>query len=101
MEPATKTPPYAARCARTACRAGTWPRTRPGLEAALGILTGYRDDELRRRWVLGAGCWVLRILGDASVDPRTHEVRAVKALRDAVPGLSLTAAVAFVREAAR
>jgi hypothetical protein len=69
-------------------------RERPGLEAALGILTGYRDDELRRRWVL-------RILGDASVDPRTHEVRAVKALRDAVPGLSLTDAVAFVREAAR
>jgi hypothetical protein len=68
-------------------------RERPGLEAALQLVNEYSPAELRRRWVLG-------ILDEASVDPRTHAVKAVKALRDAVPSLSLIDANALVKEAA-
>ena len=68
-------------------------RERPGLEAALRITEEYSPDELRRRWVAG-------ILTAASVDPRANTVKAVKALRDAVPLLSLSDAVQLVKEAA-
>jgi hypothetical protein len=66
---------------------------RPGLAAALRIVEGYSPAELRRRWVAG-------ILEAAPVDPRTDTVRAIKALRDAVPLLSLSDAVALVQEVA-
>ena len=68
-------------------------RERPGLEAALRIIEGYSPAELRRRWVAG-------ILTEAAADPRTDTVKAVKALRGAVPALSLSDAVAMVKEAA-
>jgi len=73
--------------------AASGERERPGLEAALRIIEGYPPGELLRRWVSG-------ILTAAAVDPRTDTVRAIKALRDAVPALSLADAVALVKEAA-
>ena len=73
--------------------AASGERERPGLEAALRIIEEYSPGELRRRWVTG-------ILTAASADPRANTVHAVKALRDAAPGLSLSDAVALVKEAA-
>jgi hypothetical protein len=67
-------------------------RERPGLEAALRIIEQSSPEELRRRWVTG-------ILMAASVDPQVSTVTAVKAVRDAVSGLSLGDAVALVKEA--
>lgn len=71
--------------------AASGERERPGLEAALRIVEGHSPEELRRRWVAS-------ILRRAGVDPRTETVKAVKALRDAVPALSLRDAVAMVKE---
>lgn len=65
---------------------------RPGLEAALRIVEGYSPQDLRRRWVAS-------VLAAAAADPGANTVQAVKALRGAVPGLSLADAVALVREA--
>jgi hypothetical protein len=67
-------------------------RERPGLEEALRTIGEYSPEELRRRWVAG-------ILTAAAVNPQTDSVKAVKALRDAAPGLSLSDAVALVKEA--
>jgi hypothetical protein len=73
--------------------AASGERERPGLESALRIIEEYPAGELRRRWAAG-------ILAEAAADPRTDMVKAVKALRDAVPALSLRDAVAMVKEAA-
>jgi hypothetical protein len=67
-------------------------RERPGLEEALRIIGRYSPEQLRRRWVADT-------LTAAAVDPQTDTVKAVKALRDAAPGLSLSDAVAMVKEA--
>ncbi|MDX2528525.1 hypothetical protein ACSCB1_39690 [Streptomyces europaeiscabiei] len=42
--------------------------------------------------------WVVKVLAEQGIDPRTNEVAAVKALRAALPGLSLVAATALARE---
>ncbi|WP_336605623.1 hypothetical protein [Streptomyces sp. BA2] len=65
---------------------------RPGLQAALDILNRHAtatDDQRIRQWVR-------RTLSEAGVEPDEH-VRAVKALRDAVPGLGLIAANDLVK----
>ncbi|MFJ5557817.1 hypothetical protein ACIQCD_10415 [Streptomyces sp. NPDC093250] len=64
----------------------------PGLRVALGILDGFTASDPRVRWVG-------KVLGEQGINPRTHEVAAIKALRDALPGLSLVAATALAREA--
>ncbi|GAA2721955.1 MULTISPECIES: hypothetical protein [Streptomyces] len=79
-----------------AALAAAGPEERPGLERAAGLVARHAarpEREVRAEWTRG-------ILGAAGVDPRTHEVHAVRALRKAEPGLSLKAAVVLVREAA-
>ncbi|MGP4003593.1 hypothetical protein [Streptomyces sp. 8N706] len=69
---------------------------RPGLARAAAIVAAERgrdDAEVRGRWVRG-------MLGTSGVDPRTDLIAAVKALRRAVPGLRLAAAVEMAKEAA-
>ncbi|MFH8383943.1 hypothetical protein ACH4E7_23850 [Kitasatospora sp. NPDC018058] len=65
---------------------------RPGLRRAVDIVEGF---------VAGAGPigveWARKVLELAGVDPRTAEVRAVKELRSARPGLGLKEAVALVK----
>ncbi|MFI1800883.1 hypothetical protein ACH427_26505 [Streptomyces sp. NPDC020379] len=75
--------------------AGASDEQRPGLELAAGLIARYAerpDRELRAEWTRG-------VLAEAGVDPRTHEVSAVKAVRQARPGLGLAEAVQLVREA--
>ncbi|WP_370421548.1 hypothetical protein AB8O64_25145 [Streptomyces sp. QH1-20] len=75
--------------------AGASDAERPGLERAAAIVAEYGGRpaaEARVEWVRG-------VLAEAGVDPVKHEVRAVKAVRDAERGLSLLAAVELVREA--
>ncbi|CCK28884.1 hypothetical protein BN159_4505 [Streptomyces davaonensis JCM 4913] len=72
--------------------AGASAADEPGLRAALGILDGFAGSDPRVRWVA-------RVLGERGIDPHTHEVAAIKALRDALPGLSLVAASTLVKEA--
>ncbi|WP_328872378.1 hypothetical protein OHT76_20965 [Streptomyces sp. NBC_00287] len=64
----------------------------PGLRAALGILDGFGGSDPRVRWVV-------RVLGEQGIDPRTHEVAAIKAVREALPGLGLAPAAALVKDA--
>ncbi|WP_329028623.1 hypothetical protein [Streptomyces sp. NBC_01423] len=69
---------------------------RPGLERALALAearTGAPDAELRGRWA------ARRITAGRYVGP-LDAVAAVKALRQAEPGLSLRQAVQLSREAA-
>jgi NADH dehydrogenase FAD-containing subunit len=65
---------------------------RPGLRRAIDIVEGF---------VAGAGPvgveWARKVLELAGIDPRTAEVRAVKELRSARPGLGLKEAVALVK----
>ncbi|MFF3001921.1 hypothetical protein ACFVTF_03825 [Kitasatospora sp. NPDC057940] len=66
---------------------------RPGLEAALRVVDRQvivADEERVRRWAS-------RILAAADVDPALDMVRAVKVLRDAVPGLGLISANDLVK----
>jgi ribosomal protein L7/L12 len=72
--------------------AGASAAEEPGLRAALGILDGFAGSDPRVRWVA-------QVLGQQGIDPRTHEVAAIKALRDALPGLGLASAAELVREA--
>lgn len=75
--------------------AGASAEERPGLERAAAIIAEYGsrpEAAARVEWVRG-------VLAAAGVDPVTHEVRAVKAVRDAERGLSLLAAVELVKEA--
>ncbi|AZK97476.1 MULTISPECIES: hypothetical protein [Streptomyces] len=73
------------------------PSLRPGLEEALRIAErhGALTDEQR------TGEWVRRTLRAADTDPAADHVRAVKALREAVPGLGLIAANGLVKAAGR
>ncbi|MFI9719348.1 hypothetical protein ACIHFE_06785 [Streptomyces sp. NPDC052396] len=68
---------------------------RPGLERAAGLIAALAarpEREVRAKWARG-------ILAAAGIDPHTQEVPAVRAVRQAEPGLSLKAAVRLVREA--
>jgi hypothetical protein len=68
---------------------------RAGLERALRIAeqtSGVPDAQVRRRWVRD-------ILDQAGADPAADDAKAVKALRTAVPGLSLISAYRLVKEA--
>ncbi|MEU5420319.1 hypothetical protein ACFY1P_00910 [Streptomyces sp. NPDC001407] len=74
--------------------AGATDEQRPGLELAAELIARYAERperEVREEWTRG-------VLAKAGVDPRTHEVHAVKAVRQAQPGLSLAQAVQLVRE---
>ncbi|MGV2917600.1 hypothetical protein [Streptomyces alfalfae] len=62
-----------------------------GLRQALSILEGFADADPRLRWVG-------RVLTEKGIDPRQHEVAAIKALRSALPGLSLVAATELAVE---
>ncbi|MFJ3308516.1 hypothetical protein ACIPSA_36840 [Streptomyces sp. NPDC086549] len=64
----------------------------PGLRRALEIVDGIGaggDPRVR---------WAREVLAGQGIDPRAREVHAVKALREALPGLSLVAAVDLVRQ---
>jgi hypothetical protein len=68
---------------------------RPGLERALALaveVEASSDEEL-------GGRWALRRVEDAGFTGALDSVSAVKALRDAEPGLSLRQAVALMRQA--
>ncbi|WP_030421853.1 hypothetical protein VM636_05165 [Streptomyces sp. SCSIO 75703] len=72
------------------------PGERPGLERAVTVVeraADTSDAELRSRWVHER-------LAAVGHEGPADSVRAVKALRDAVPGLSLLAAVRLSKEAA-
>ncbi|MER5770637.1 hypothetical protein [Streptomyces sp. NPDC001985] len=73
------------------------PSSRPGLQEALRIVGHHRSltDEER------TAEWVRRTLRDADADPARDHVHAVKALREAVPGLGLIAANDLVRTSGR
>ncbi|MFW5416090.1 hypothetical protein J0910_05650 [Nocardiopsis sp. CNT-189] len=71
---------------------GADPAERPGLLRALAILEQETDADPRIRWTR-------QVLADAGVDPREKEVQAVKAVRDALPGLTLQQAVDLVKRA--
>ncbi|MFJ3231550.1 hypothetical protein [Streptomyces sp. NPDC086787] len=63
----------------------------PGLRRALEIVDGIgagEDPQVR---------WVREVLTGRNIDPRESEIHAIKALREAQPGLSLIAAVDLVR----
>ncbi|MFD7535760.1 MULTISPECIES: hypothetical protein [unclassified Streptomyces] len=71
---------------------------RPGLEAALVVAeeaAAVPERELRGRWVREQRASV------GYTGPDDESVRAVKALRDAQPELSLLAAVQLTRDAVR
>lgn len=66
--------------------------TAAGLRRALEIVDGIgdgRDPRVR---------WAAQVLAEAELDPREQEVKAVKALREALPGLSLIAAVDLLKQ---
>lgn len=72
------------------------PEERPGLERAAALLATVRettDVELR-------GNWARRKIAEAGVKGRADSVPAVKAIREAEPGLSLLQAVRLSQEAA-
>lgn len=72
------------------------PEERPGLERAAALLAAAQDatdGELR-------GSWARRQITEAGVEGPADSVRAVKALREAEPGLSLLQAVRLSKEAA-
>ncbi|MFJ8228899.1 hypothetical protein ACIQ9E_02905 [Streptomyces sp. NPDC094448] len=69
------------------------PSLRPGLQEALRRVEQHRLPTDRQR----TAEWVRRTLRDADIDPARDQVRAVKALREAVPGLGLIAANDLVR----
>ncbi|MEV6670390.1 hypothetical protein [Streptomyces sp. NPDC051162] len=74
--------------------AGATDEQRPGLELAAGLIARYAERperEVRAEWTRG-------ILTEAGIDPRTHEVHAVKAVRQARPGLGLAEALQLVRD---
>ncbi|GGX67671.1 hypothetical protein [Streptomyces minutiscleroticus] len=71
------------------------PEERPGLERAVALVAeaaGASDAELRARWTRDR-------LAAAGVEGPYDSVPAVKALREAVPGLSLLQAVRLTKEA--
>ncbi|GHI06108.1 hypothetical protein AQI88_28590 [Streptomyces cellostaticus] len=76
-----------------ALRGAEGEETAAGLRRALDIVDGIGDGlDPRVRWAQQA-------LAEAKLDPKAQEVASVKALRDALPGLSLVTAVELVRKA--
>ncbi|GAA0360757.1 hypothetical protein [Streptomyces blastmyceticus] len=74
--------------------AGAGAELRPGLELAAELIARHAErpeHEVRAEWARG-------ILAEAGVDAREREVHAVKALRQARPGLGLAQAVQLVRD---
>ncbi|WP_077797862.1 hypothetical protein [Streptomyces sp. JHA26] len=72
------------------------PEQRPGLERAVALVeraAAAPDADLRARWVRER-------LAAAGYEGPADSVHAVKALREAAPGLSLLSAVLLSREAA-
>ena len=65
----------------------------PGLRRAARIL-----DELAERAGEPRLRWVRRVLDREGIDPVSHEVAAIRALRQEHPGLSLVAATELARE---
>jgi hypothetical protein len=65
---------------------------RPGLQRALEIIDAVstREDPRRR--------WTRNVLDEAGIDVHAQEVHAVKAVRERLPGLSLSGAVGLVNE---
>ena len=71
------------------------PEERPGLERAAAIIAEASEAsaaELRGRWVR-------QQLDAAGIEGPAYSIPALKALRQAQPGLSLLAAVEFAKEA--
>ena len=66
----------------------------PGLRRALAILDDTREAEDPRRQ------WTRQILDEAGLDPKSQSVHAVREVRKALPGLSLSAAVSLVKQVA-
>lgn len=64
----------------------------PGLQRALEIIDAVstREDPRLR--------WIRSVLDEAGIDVNTHQIQAVKAVRDSLPGLSLTGAVELIKE---
>ncbi|MFI5687300.1 hypothetical protein [Streptomyces sp. NPDC051636] len=67
--------------------AETAPGLRRALEMADGIGAG-EDPRVR---------WTRQVLAEARLDPKEQEIAAIRAVRGALPGLSLVAAVDLVR----
>lgn len=65
---------------------------RPGLQRALAIV-----EEFDAADQAATADWARKTLAVAGVDPVTHEIRAVKAIRQARPGLGLKEAVDLVK----
>jgi hypothetical protein len=66
--------------------------TAAGLRRALEIVDGIgdgRDPRVR---------WAAQVLAEAELDAGEQEIKAVKALREALPGLSLAAAVDLLKQ---
>lgn len=61
---------------------------RPGLERALRLVEDLRHDDAAVK-----GAYARRLLESAGVDPVQDKVRAIRTLREQVPGLGLAAAV--------
>lgn len=72
------------------------PALVPGLQRALEVLTASTPSETDLTYE-----WTRQKLSAAGVDPRTDEIKAVRALRQALPGLGLAAAVELVAQAAQ
>ncbi|MEV0702624.1 hypothetical protein AB0I53_32530 [Saccharopolyspora sp. NPDC050389] len=68
------------------------PEELPGLQRALKILDEAGDGEPQEIR------WTRQVLTRAGIDPRTHEVAAVREVRKQLPGLSLASAVGLVRQ---
>ena len=71
------------------------PEERPGLERALALVeqaAATSDADLRARWVRER-------MAASGIEGSYDSVRAIKALRDAAPGLSLAQAVKMAKEA--
>ncbi|MET9535797.1 hypothetical protein ABZY02_35475 [Streptomyces sp. NPDC006649] len=66
---------------------------RPGLDYALGILRRLPSSEAEVEKE-----WATTVWAAAGIDP-SQEVRAIKALRDAKPGLPLVTAVEIAKRA--
>lgn len=73
---------------------GADPEEAPGLRRALELI-----DEVASAGVDPRARWVRGVLDAAGVDADAEEVRAVRAVRNKLPGLSLSGAVELVRAA--
>ncbi|MEU7163087.1 hypothetical protein AB0A70_00305 [Streptomyces morookaense] len=65
---------------------------RPGLQRALAIVEEFASADQ-----VATQDWARKTLAVAGIDPATHEIRAIKALRQARPGLTLKEGVDLVK----